>query len=442
VLKVFTCQRSFEAPYRDVLQAPLQPLADNLESGVYEVFERDPVKYKQYEEAVAQALTDRFTHNNIADPAAMQRTAEVLVVGAGRGPLIRCVLAASARTGVPVRVHALEKNPNAVLTLRSLQRHDPAFRDVHIVATDARDWEGPTALAAATPTAGDGAPPSRSGHGFADILVSELLGSFGDNELSPECLEGVCAKFLVPATGISIPQSSSSYLVPVSSSRLWSDVLAQGNEIKSMETSYVCALHNYYRASNVIKPVFKFVHRAPPATEGTAAAAAEEQTEGDWSDDENEEVVAAERVRREAFKASSAAAAAANGIAATAHAAASGLPADSSVPPVCHSRHTRLSFPIPLSCTVHGLAGFFSSRLYKSVYLSIIPGARFSTGMFSWFPLFFPLRTPVGVRAGQTIEVDLWRATTDRKVWYEWAVAAPQTTPIHNPNGRSSYIGL
>jgi len=24
----------------------------------------------------------------------------------------------------------------------------------------------------------------------ADVLVSELLGSFGDNELSPECLDG------------------------------------------------------------------------------------------------------------------------------------------------------------------------------------------------------------------------------------------------------------
>ena len=25
----------------------------------------------------------------------------------------------------------------------------------------------------------------------ADIVVSELLGSFGDNELSPECLDGI-----------------------------------------------------------------------------------------------------------------------------------------------------------------------------------------------------------------------------------------------------------
>lgn len=28
---------------------------------------------------------------------------------------------------------------------------------------------------------------------LADILVSELLGSFGDNELSPECLDGAQA---------------------------------------------------------------------------------------------------------------------------------------------------------------------------------------------------------------------------------------------------------
>jgi type II protein arginine methyltransferase len=35
--------------------------------------------------------------------------------------------------------------------------------------------------------------------------VSELLGSFGDNELSPECLDGA-QRFLKP-DGISIPSS-------------------------------------------------------------------------------------------------------------------------------------------------------------------------------------------------------------------------------------------
>ena len=53
-------QQMFEEPYYDYLQAPLQPLADNLESQTYETFERDPVKYVQYEEAVYLALMDRL----------------------------------------------------------------------------------------------------------------------------------------------------------------------------------------------------------------------------------------------------------------------------------------------------------------------------------------------------------------------------------------------
>lgn len=40
---------------------------------------------------------------------------------------------------------------------------------VEVVAKDMRDWDAPEK---------------------ADILVSELLGSLGDNELSPECLDG------------------------------------------------------------------------------------------------------------------------------------------------------------------------------------------------------------------------------------------------------------
>lgn len=56
----------------------------------------------------------------------------------------------------------------------------------------------------------------------ADILVSELLGSFGDNELSPECLDGA-QRFLQPG-GISIPSSYTSFLQPVTASKLWTDV--------------------------------------------------------------------------------------------------------------------------------------------------------------------------------------------------------------------------
>ena len=44
------------------------------------------------------------------------------------------------------------------------------------------------------------------------MQVSELLGSFGDNELSPECLEGV-ARLLRPG-GVSIPAAYTSFLAP------------------------------------------------------------------------------------------------------------------------------------------------------------------------------------------------------------------------------------
>lgn len=39
-----------------------------------------------------------------------------MVVGAGRGPLVRAALNASANAKRPIKVYAVEKNPNAVLT--------------------------------------------------------------------------------------------------------------------------------------------------------------------------------------------------------------------------------------------------------------------------------------------------------------------------------------
>lgn len=68
--------------------------------------------------------------------------------------------------------------------------------------------------------------------------------------------------------------------------------------------------------------------------------------------------------------------------------------------------------------------------------------ATFSEGMFSWFPLYIPLRTPQYVSAGTTIQVQIWRNVSPSKVWYEWAFTSPSVSPVHNPCGRSHYIGL
>jgi len=40
----------------------------------------------------------------------------VMVVGAGRGPLVRAALNAAQKADRKIRIYAVEKNPNAVVT--------------------------------------------------------------------------------------------------------------------------------------------------------------------------------------------------------------------------------------------------------------------------------------------------------------------------------------
>jgi protein arginine N-methyltransferase 5 len=345
-----------EAPYLDYLQAPLQPLMDNLESQTYEVFERDPIKYRNYQEAVQKALADRIPDGVVA---------VVMVVGAGRGPLVRASLAAAKQARKELRVYAVEKNPNAVVTLKSLKASE-GWDNVTVVDCDMRDWKAPEE---------------------ADILVSELLGSFGDNELSPECLDGA-QKFL-KASGISIPCEYTSYISPISSSKLYNEV-KHYDDLSHFETAYVVKIHN----ANILassKPCFTFVH---PNVEHAAYKPGS--------------VVYSAKLHNKV---------------------------------VDNSRYTKLVFEIPTNTTLHGFAGYFDCTLYGDVHISINP-ATFSDGMFSWFPLLFPLRVPMHLSRDDKLEVHFWRNCTKQKVWYEWCVTAPEVSPIHNPNGRSYWIGL
>lgn len=84
----------FGLSYRDYLQAPLQPLQDNLESQTYETFEKDPVKYVQYEEAVLRCIEDKLEEKG------KKTKLVIMVVGAGRGPLVVAFLDAANRAGL------------------------------------------------------------------------------------------------------------------------------------------------------------------------------------------------------------------------------------------------------------------------------------------------------------------------------------------------------
>jgi protein arginine N-methyltransferase 5 len=371
----------FEAPYYDFLQAPLQPLADNLESTTYETFEKDPVKYELYRQAIYKALCDAERDPN-GVTGRDQRVIVITVVGAGRGPLVRKAIEAAEQAGRQVKIYAVEKNPNAVITLRNL-KHTLGWGDlVTIVAGDMRSTSNKTPI------------PK------ADILVSELLGSFGDNELSPECLDGAQALMKLPSDrevdarmrplsltgpGVSIPASYTSFLSPVMSSRLWNAVRSY-KEDKWFETPFVVKLFQFMELAPP-QAVFRFDH---PNTAAMSADGAEGE-EGD----------------------------------------------------VDNRRFTRLRFTSNETALLHGFAGYFHCTLYRDVVMSIEPSTH-SDGMFSWFPVFFPLRHPLMVSKGGVVELCMWRkvSETAHKVWYEWAVTQPTTTAIHNAGGRSYFIGL
>ncbi|KAE9380200.1 Skb1 methyltransferase [Stipitochalara longipes BDJ] len=391
-----TAIEKFGSGYQDYLQAPLQPLTDNLESVTYEVFEKDPVKYDWYERAIAQALSDWTEQRK---PTSSPSGAVVIAVaGSGRGPLVTRALRASEMTGVAVEVWAVEKNPNAYVLL---QRHNEEDWGglVNVVKSDMRAWKGPlrstTGPIGQAITTTSTAPASP--YGKVDILISELLGSFADNELSPECLDGV-QHVLAPQFGISIPSSYTAHLTPILAPRLHADISHRAvTDDTATETPYVVMLHAIdYLATSVpnhpkIQEAWEFVHPLPATTLAVAEA------------------------RRGGGVSGGGGGSMSGGDGANEH----------------NTRSARLKFVCKDRGVVNGLAGYFEAVLYDGdeagkVELSTRPDTidAKSKDMISWFPIFFPLKTPLYFPDDSELEVSIWRQTDDRKVWYEWLVEA------------------
>lgn len=201
-------------PLADALRVPLETVCGDLSSAVYETFEDDTVKYTRYTAAIAAAL------------AAKGGDAVVAVAGAGRGPLVECALRAGA-----VRVYAIEKNAYAFKYLE--QRRATSWPDsVEVFLGRMEDVQLP---------------------GKVDILVSELLGGFGDNELAPECLIG-CSRFM-NEDAIWIPQRYTSYIVPVMSQHLWIKAIHEGVQQRMISVKIKPSV--FLSAPN---PVFNFIY--------------------------------------------------------------------------------------------------------------------------------------------------------------------------------------
>ena len=370
-----TMLQRFGAGYQDYLQSPLQPLSDNLESITYEVFEKDPVKYDLYYQAIVQALIDWRDQGKPA--SGPDGRVVVAVVGAGRGPLVTKALLASESEDVPIDMWAVEKNPNAFVLL---QRHNEAVwgNSVNLVKSDMRSWKGPLRNVATQHSGYTGQwPPPRdedgnpivsqeqfsppapttaqiSIHGHIDILISELLGSFADNELSPECLDGILP-LLNPTHGISIPTSYTAYLTPIAAPKLHADILARTiTDKEAPNTPYVVMLHAIDYLSTTSRP-----NPTPSTTGNSSLPITMPNILPVWS-----------------FR----------------HGPMEALPASSEN--THNTRQARLNFNLRDRAVCHGLAGFFEATLYPGFELSTNPlnMDEKSPEMMSWFPIFFPLK--------------------------------------------------
>ncbi|KAI9667416.1 MAG: methyltransferase protein [Bathelium mastoideum] len=406
-----TMVERFGGGYQDYLQSPLQPLADNLESITYEVFEKDPVKYEWYERAIALALAD---WHPFGKPASGPDGSVVLaVVGAGRGPLVTRALRAARTANVRVAVWAVEKNPNAYVVLQR-QNAEVWEGAVKVVKSDMRAWPGPVW--------GDGQV------GKVDVLVSELLGSWGDNELSPECLDGV-QHVLRPGTGISIPASYTAHLTPIASPRLHADIAGRAIADKeAWEVPWVVFLHQMHYLSTT----------AGSDSRTTDGQQQQQQQQSSRMEPPTPDVQQAWEFRHPMPQAVLTQSLVRKGGSVVGGGAGGFMGGDGANEH--NARFARLRFQCQKRGMCHGLAGYFETVLYdggrgrggtedgvsRTVELSTNPVTMEakSKDMISWFPIFFPLKDPIYVPDESELEVTVWRLTDDRKVWYNWMVEA------------------
>lgn len=337
----------FSTEEADYPRYPLQPLYDNLDYETYHTFEKDPSKYILYQRAIEAALKDMVSEEELDSKEIV-----IMVVGAGQGPLVRCSLNASQLTGRKVKIIIIEKNPNAINTLEAMMRDMWHDKNVELIFSDMRKAEY---------------------EGSIDILVSELLGSFGDNELSPECLDGV-QRYLKP-TGISIPCDSVSYLRPITSKHISALIKKNSGEIRpyTPETPWLVYFSRIFYIDDC-KELFKFVHPN--------------------RDD-----------------------------------------------PIDNSRHKTIEFTTQCECVLTGLAGYFTSKLYKDIELSILPQTH-TKSLRSWYSIFFPFPKPIALVKNDRLEVAFWRKIDEKKVWYEYQIIAPKESEVINLDGNSHQILL
>ncbi|CAI4055609.1 protein arginine N-methyltransferase SKDI_02G2440 [Saccharomyces kudriavzevii IFO 1802] len=362
--------RQFMLQEQSRIMPPLKPHSDTLLNSTYLTFEKDLVKYDLYESAISEALQD------VSSQESFKRPIVILVAGAGRGPLVDRTfkMISMLFTESEVSLIALEKNPQAYLYLQK-RNFDCWDNKVKLIKEDMTKWQI------------DEPPEKRI---QVDICISELLGSFGCNELSPECLWSI-EKYHSHKDTIFIPRSYSSYIAPIFSPLFYQKLL-QTN--RSLEAPWVVHKVPYCILSSKINEVWKFEH---PICENYVG-----QDEDDCDT-------------------------------------------------IKFSHSSLNEFKIKHRGEVHGFVGFFTANLYNNIFLSTLPDdsmvrlksseetsmharqnenlqlikkCHHTSNMTSWSPIIFPLKQPLSFIDDSELSVLMSRihSDTEQKIWYEWSL--------------------
>ena len=109
------------------------------------------------------------------------------------------------------------------------------------------------------------------------------------------------------------------------------------------------------------------------------------------------------------------------------------------------SCESEITFVMNKDVYISGFVGFFECQLYRDVWMSIIPNRK-NSGLFSWFPFFFPIDRIEDLKKGDVLSVKINRIS-ENVVWYEWeyvvkSEGSVRFSKIFNLNGKTCSYGL
>uniref|UniRef100_A0AC34GJ76 Uncharacterized protein n=1 Tax=Panagrolaimus sp. ES5 TaxID=591445 RepID=A0AC34GJ76_9BILA len=214
----------------------------------------------------------------------------------------------------------------------------------------------------------------------ADIIVTELLGSFGDNGLAPECWKSTLP--LLKETTEFIPSKFETFLAPVCATKL-----------RDQLRDSMVSVFEEKRAINAKfdKETGEFKYWRPKT----------------WYDH-----FYVSSMKR--FFAS----------AQPQHLSQFICPSTTNDDEYNNERHNIIKYDIEEACEIDGFVGYMAAVLAKDVFVSNSP--YFRKGKYtcskSWLPCYIPLREGIHVKKESQVLFYFWRKVSDEGVWYEWKV--------------------